>query len=79
MSKPIICKDKIHCSGDCPNLVPDGGCCSIDATCKLTGNDLMWHDYWVAECDVAWDAAIVPLTTGHSANDTQLATKETGE
>ena len=55
MDKPIICKDKIHCGGDCPNLNAYGDEYDFTAKCVLSGKDLMWHDYWIAECDVPVD------------------------
>ena len=42
--------DGIHCGVACPNLQPfdkEKG----TAKCAVTGNDLMWHDFWIAECD----------------------------
>ena len=41
--------DGIHC-GECRNLIvmdAEAG----HAVCKVTGNDLQWHDYWLAECE----------------------------
>jgi hypothetical protein len=40
----------IHC-GDCPYLEPYGRETDLTAKCKLLGRDLMFHDYWIAECD----------------------------
>jgi len=49
---PVVCEDGIHC-GDCPYLEPYGDYeRDLTAKCNLTGNDLMWYDYWIAECDV---------------------------
>ena len=56
MDKPIICKDGIHCGSDCPNLKLYGDVYDLTAKCALSGNDLMWHDYWIAECDVSMEA-----------------------
>ena len=44
-----VCDDGIHC-GECRNLIvmdAEAG----HAVCKVTGNDLQWHDYWLAECE----------------------------
>ena len=46
----VVCSDGIHC-GDCQHLKPYGAENDLTAKCDLTGNDLMWHDYWIAECD----------------------------
>jgi hypothetical protein len=46
----VVCSDGVHC-GDCPHLKPYGAESDLTAKCGLTGNDLMWHDYWIAECD----------------------------
>ena len=51
MDKPIICKDGIHCDIDCPYLQPQDGGIEVTAKCALTGNDLMWHDFWIGDCD----------------------------
>jgi len=48
--KPIICDDGIHC-GECLNITPYGQQEDLTAKCALSGNDLQWHDYWIAECD----------------------------
>ena len=46
----VVCDDGVHC-GDCPHLKPYGYENDLTARCALTGNDLMWHDYWIAsEC-----------------------------
>ena len=44
----IPCDDGVHCDGECPFLAPYGDEYSITAKCNLTGEDLMWYDYWVA-------------------------------
>ena len=46
----VVHSDRIHC-GDCPHLKPYGAEIDLTAKCDVTGNELMWHDYWVAECD----------------------------
>jgi len=48
--KPVVCKDGIHCGGYCPYLNPYGEDEDLTAKCRMTGNDLMWHDYWIADC-----------------------------
>jgi hypothetical protein len=42
----------IHCAPRCPNLQPYDNPNDLTARCTLTGHDLIWHDYWVAECAV---------------------------
>ena len=51
MSEPVICEDDVHCGCHCPNLMTkQNGDIEYVGVCVLTGNDLMWHDYWIAEC-----------------------------
>ena len=45
----VVCSDGVHCC-DCPHLKPYGESNDLTAKCDLTGNDLLWHDYWIAEC-----------------------------
>jgi len=60
MSKPVICEDGIHC-GECPNLRDYDD----SATCSLTGNELSWHDFWIAECDIV-DVTTRPMEDNHA-------------
>lgn len=47
----VLCSDGIHC-GDCPHLKPYGDQYDLTAKCDLMGKDLMWYDYWLAECSI---------------------------
>jgi len=47
----------IHCSCYCPYLIDNGQDNDIgEAKCALTGNELMWHDYWIGDCKGEEDA-----------------------
>ena len=61
MAKPKICEDNLHC-GDCSFIKPYGKPEDLTALCLKSGNDLMWHDFWIAECGIGNE------TTGGSAN-----------
>lgn len=45
-----VCEDGLHC-GECKFLEPHDVVTSLDAKCTAIGCDLMWHDYWIAECE----------------------------
>ena len=51
--RPIVCKDNIHCGEDCPYLITPSSDISIslEARCSLLGRNLMYHDFWIAECE----------------------------
>ena len=48
----VISSDGIHC-GDCLNLKSYGNEYALTAKCELTGKQLLWHDYWLAECQLS--------------------------
>jgi len=48
---PVVSKDGIHC-GECTYLSEYGNEDDLTAKCELTGNNLIWHDFWIAECGV---------------------------
>ena len=47
MDKPLVCEDGEHCDPECPFLKDRG---ATDAICSDTGNELYWHDFWMADC-----------------------------
>ena len=46
-----MCSDGMHCDGECPHLKIFGQEMDLTAKCDISGNDLMFHDYWIAECE----------------------------
>lgn len=55
--QPIVSEDNIHCDPSCPYLfrLNPNDVYSLDARCTLTGEDLMWYDFWIAECEESKD------------------------
>ena len=47
--KPAVCEDGWHCDPKCPFL-KDPSNDRLNGTCTKSGNELTWHDYYIAEC-----------------------------
>ena len=46
----LVMPDGYHCDPECPHLRPDADTTNVFGKCALSGKDLDWHDWYVADC-----------------------------
>jgi hypothetical protein len=49
--KRIVCEDGWNCDPECPYLKPSENTNDVKGKCGLTGNDLDWYDWYLADCE----------------------------